>query len=79
MPGKPPRCKFAIPSDNSHSALSVKSIVAQAYSVRSDADEWRGNKTSLTTSELNERLWLACILGDDEVAIQTLRDGAQVL
>lgn len=43
-----------------------------------DLGRWMGNRTDLNGDELNERLWLACVLGDDEVVLQAVKDGAQV-
>jgi hypothetical protein len=36
------------------------------------------NNRALTVDELNERMWLACQLGDDDIVRQAVADGAEV-
>ena len=36
------------------------------------------NTSLMTVDELNERMWLACQLGDDDILEQAVADGAQV-
>jgi hypothetical protein len=38
----------------------------------------RASARTLTVDELNERMWLACQLGDDDIVRQAVADGAEV-